>query len=147
MRPLHVGIQLLARGEGDPATSPTPSHRLMMDDGVRVEQIGFDSVWLPDHFYFQQPGGLATFHEVWTLLTAIAVKTERITLGTNVIAATFRHPALLAKMAAAVQDLCGGRLVLGIGAGNQVHEHNAFGLDFEHRIGRFKEYLPLLKRL
>src|SRR4051812_30352566 len=119
----------------------------MLEDGVHVERLGFDAVWLPDHFYFQQPAGLATFPEVWTLLTAIAVKTERITLGTNVIAATFRHPAMLAKMAAAVQDLSGGRLILGIGAGNQVHEHAAFGLDFEHPIGRFKEYLPILRRL
>jgi alkanesulfonate monooxygenase SsuD/methylene tetrahydromethanopterin reductase-like flavin-dependent oxidoreductase (luciferase family) len=54
---------------------------------------------------------------------------------------------MLAKMAGALQDLCGGRLVLGIGAGNQPHEHAAFGLDFEHRIGRFKEYLPILDTL
>src|SRR4051794_33381069 len=109
MRPLQIGIQLLARGHGDPATTPFPSHRLVLEDGVQVERLGFDSVWLPDHFFFQQPAGLATFPEVWTLLSALAVKTERITLGTNVIAATFRHPALQAKMAAALQDLCGGR--------------------------------------
>jgi alkanesulfonate monooxygenase SsuD/methylene tetrahydromethanopterin reductase-like flavin-dependent oxidoreductase (luciferase family) len=147
LRSLQFGIQLLARGEGDPATTPFPSHRLMLDDGVHVERLGFDAVWLPDHFYFQQPAGLATFPEVWTLITAIGVKTERITLGTNVIAATFRHPAMLAKMAAALQDLCGGRFVLGIGAGNQVHEHTAMGLDFAHRVGRFKEYLPILRGL
>jgi len=147
LRSLQFGIQLLARGEGDPATAPFPSHRLMLDDGVHVERLGFDAVWLPDHFYFQQPAGLATFPEVWTLLTAIAVKTERITLGTNVIAATFRHPAMLAKMAAALQDLCGGRFILGIGAGNQVHEHTAMGLDFAHRVGRFKEYMPILRGL
>ena len=63
------------------------------------------------------------------------------------IAATFRHPAVLAKMAAALQDLCDGRFILGIGAGNQVPEHDAFGLDFAHRIGRFKEYVPILHAL
>jgi alkanesulfonate monooxygenase SsuD/methylene tetrahydromethanopterin reductase-like flavin-dependent oxidoreductase (luciferase family) len=119
----------------------------MMDDGVRVEQLGFDAVWLPDHYYFERPWGLETYPEVWTLLAAIAVKTERVKLGTSVLAATFRHPALMAKMAAAIQDLCGGRFLLGLGAGNQVHEHAAFGLDFEHRIGRFKEYLPIMTRL
>ena len=144
MRSLQFGLQLHARSEGDPATTPFPSHRLMMEDGVRAERIGFDSVWLPDHFYFSQPGGLVTFPDVWTLLTAIAVKTDRILLGTDVLAATFRHPALLAKMAGAVQELSGGRLILGIGAGNQIHEHTAFGLDFDHRIGRFKEYVPIL---
>ncbi len=147
MRPLAIGVQLLARGDGDPATNPFPSHRVMTDDAVRVEQLGFDSVWLPDHFYFDRPSGLATFPEVWTLLTAIAVKTDRLTLGTNVLAATFRHPALMAKMAGAVQELSNNRFILGIGAGNQPHEHAAFGLDFEHRIGRFKEYLPIMTDL
>jgi len=147
LRSVQFGIQLGARGDGDPATTPFPSHRLMMEDGVRVERIGFDSIWLPDHYYFAQPAGLATFPEVFTLLTAIAVKTDRVLLGTDVIAATFRHPALLAKMAGAVQELSGGRLILGIGAGNQTHEHNAFGLDYDHRIGRFKEYMPILTGL
>jgi alkanesulfonate monooxygenase SsuD/methylene tetrahydromethanopterin reductase-like flavin-dependent oxidoreductase (luciferase family) len=119
----------------------------MSDDAVRVEQLGFDSAWLPDHFYFERPSGITTFPEAWTLLTAIAVKTERMALGTNVLAATFRHPALMAKMAGAVQELSGGRFILGIGAGNQTHEHAAFGLDFEHRIGRFKEYLPIMTDL
>jgi alkanesulfonate monooxygenase SsuD/methylene tetrahydromethanopterin reductase-like flavin-dependent oxidoreductase (luciferase family) len=119
----------------------------MMDDGVRVEQLRFESVWLPDHYYFERPSGIETFPEVWTLLTAIAVKTERVKLGTNVLAATFRHPALMAKMAGAIQDLSGGRFLLGLGAGNQPHEHAAFGLDFEHRIGRLKEYLPIMTGL
>jgi alkanesulfonate monooxygenase SsuD/methylene tetrahydromethanopterin reductase-like flavin-dependent oxidoreductase (luciferase family) len=147
MPPLAFGVQLGARGAGDPATTPFPSHRVMMEDGAHIEQLGFESVWLPDHFYFERPSGLDTFPEVWTLLTAIAVKTERLKLGTNVLAATFRHPAMMAKMAAAAQDLSGGRLLLGIGAGNQTHEHAAFGLDFEHRIGRFKEYLPIMTGL
>jgi alkanesulfonate monooxygenase SsuD/methylene tetrahydromethanopterin reductase-like flavin-dependent oxidoreductase (luciferase family) len=119
----------------------------MMEDGVRVERLGFEAVWLPDHYYFERPSGLETYPEVWTLLTAIAVKTERIKLGTNVLAATFRPPSLMAKMASAIQDLSGGRFLLGLGAGNQAHEHGAFGLDFEHRIGRFKEYLPIMTGL
>jgi alkanesulfonate monooxygenase SsuD/methylene tetrahydromethanopterin reductase-like flavin-dependent oxidoreductase (luciferase family) len=147
MPALGFGVHLIARGAGDPATTPFPSHRVMLEDGVRVEQLGFDAVWLPDHYYFERAWGIETFPEVWTLLTAIAVTTERLTLGTNVLAASFRHPALLAKMAGAVQELAGGRFVLGLGAGNQVHEHTAFGLDFAHRIGRFKEYLPIMTSL
>jgi alkanesulfonate monooxygenase SsuD/methylene tetrahydromethanopterin reductase-like flavin-dependent oxidoreductase (luciferase family) len=147
MPALGFGVHLIGRGDGDPATTPFPSHQVMLEDGVRVERLGFDAVWLPDHFYFERAWGLETFPEVWTLLTAIAVKTERVTLGTDVLAATFRHPALLAKMAGAVQELAGGRFILGLGAGNQGHEHTAFGLDFAHRIGRFKEYLPILTGL
>jgi alkanesulfonate monooxygenase SsuD/methylene tetrahydromethanopterin reductase-like flavin-dependent oxidoreductase (luciferase family) len=119
----------------------------MLDDGVHVEQLGYDSIWLPDHYYFERAAGIETYPDVWTLLTALAVKTERVLLGTNVLAATFRHPALLAKMAGALQELADGRVVLGLGAGNQPNEHAAFGLDFEHRIGRFKEYLPILTGL
>ncbi|MGE3913883.1 MAG: LLM class flavin-dependent oxidoreductase, partial [Chloroflexota bacterium] len=65
----------------------------------------------------------------------------------NVLAATFRPPSLLAKMAGALQELSDGRVIVGIGAGNQIKEHTAFGLDFEHRIGRFKEYLPIMTGL
>jgi alkanesulfonate monooxygenase SsuD/methylene tetrahydromethanopterin reductase-like flavin-dependent oxidoreductase (luciferase family) len=149
MPTLGIGVHLASRGEGDPATTPFPSLALMLADGVRAEQLGFDAVWLPDHFYFQRAAGedADTFPEVWTLLTAIAMRTERVTLGTNVIAATFRHPAVVAKMAASLQELAGGRLVLGLGAGNQIREHAAFGLDFEHRVGRLKEYLPILTGL
>src|SRR5713226_5231007 len=147
MAALSFGVHLRSRGDGDPTTTPFPNHRVMAEDGVRVEHLGFESVWLPDHFYFQEASGPETYPEVWTLLTAIALKTERLQLGTNVLAATFRHPALMAKMAGAVQELCGGRFILWIGAGNQAHEHAAFGLDFEHRIGRMKEYLPILSAL
>ena len=64
-----------------------------------------------------------------------------------VLAAGFRHPALLAKMAGALQELSDGRLILGLGAGNQVAEHTAFGLGFERRVGRFDEYLQILTAL
>ncbi|MFN8634140.1 MAG: LLM class flavin-dependent oxidoreductase [Chloroflexota bacterium] len=147
MPELGFGVHLISRGEGDPATTPFPSHRVMMDDGVRIEQLGFDAVWLPDHYYFDRPSGIETFPEVWTLLTAIAVKTEKVKLGTNVLSATFRHPGMMAKMAGALQDLSGGRVIVGIGAGNQVNENTAFGHNFERRIGAFKEYLPIMTGL
>lgn len=147
MPSLGFGVHLISRGSGDPATTPFPSHKVMLEDGVKVEQLGFDAVWLPDHYYFERPAGIETFPDVFTLLTALAVKTEKVKLGTNVIAATFRHPALLAKMFGALQELSDGRAILGLGAGNQINEHTAFGLDFPHRIGRFKEYLPILTGL
>jgi alkanesulfonate monooxygenase SsuD/methylene tetrahydromethanopterin reductase-like flavin-dependent oxidoreductase (luciferase family) len=147
MPSLGFGVQLLARSAGDPATTPSPSHKLLLEDGIRIEQLGFDAVWVPDHYYFERPWGIDTFPDVWTLLTAIAVKTEKVRLGTNVLSATFRHPGILAKMAGALQELADGRLILGIGAGNQVHENTAFGHNFERRIGAFKEYLPILTGL
>lgn len=135
------------RGQGDPASEPYPSHKLMQRDAQEAERLGFDAVWVPDHIYMQWQGSLQAFPEAWTLLTAIGTTTERVRIGSMVMAAGFRHPAVVAKMAGALQELVGGRLVLGLGAGNQTHEHNAFDFAFDRRIGRFKEYLPILSRL
>jgi alkanesulfonate monooxygenase SsuD/methylene tetrahydromethanopterin reductase-like flavin-dependent oxidoreductase (luciferase family) len=90
------------------------------------------------------PGVLDPYPDAWTLMTAIGVTTERVQIGSMVLAATFRHPALLAKMAGALQELTNGRLLLGVGAGNQVAEHTAFGLPFDYRVSRFDEYLQIL---
>ena len=75
------------------------------------------------------------------------MKTEKVKLGTNVLAATFRHPGIMAKMAGAIQEVSEGRFILGIGAGNQVNENTAFGHNFANRIGAFKEYLPIMTAL
>jgi alkanesulfonate monooxygenase SsuD/methylene tetrahydromethanopterin reductase-like flavin-dependent oxidoreductase (luciferase family) len=120
----------------------------MLHYAKRAEALGFDSVWVPDHFFFQgSPGVLTPYPEAWTLMTAIGATTERIQIGSMVLAAAFRHPALLAKMAGALQELSGGRVLLGVGAGNQVAEHTAFGLGFDHRVQRFTEYLEILHGL
>jgi alkanesulfonate monooxygenase SsuD/methylene tetrahydromethanopterin reductase-like flavin-dependent oxidoreductase (luciferase family) len=120
----------------------------MLEYAQRAERLGFDSVWVPDHVYFQTlPGVFHPYPEAWTLMTAIGVTTERVQIGSMVMAAGFRHPALLAKMAGALQELTGGRLLLGVGAGNQVAEHTAFGLGFDHRVRRFDEYLQILQPL
>jgi alkanesulfonate monooxygenase SsuD/methylene tetrahydromethanopterin reductase-like flavin-dependent oxidoreductase (luciferase family) len=146
-RPLEFGYFTQPRGQGDPARDPHPSHKLMLRDAQEAERLGFDAVWVPDHFYMERPTKLETFPECWTLLSAIGATTQRVRLGTMVIAAGFRHPAVLAHMAGALQELTDGRLILGMGAGNQAHEHNAFDLGFDRRIGRFKEYISVMTRL
>lgn len=147
MHPLRIGFGV-ARASGDPSRLPQPDHRKMLEYAQRAERLGFDSVWVPDHIYFQTlPGVFDPYPEAWTLMTAIGVTTERVQIGSMVMAAAFRHPALLAKMAGALQELTGGRLLLGVGAGNQVAEHTAFGLGFDHRVRRFDEYLQILQPL
>ena len=141
MKPVTFGVHLQSRAPAD------PSHTQMLEDAIRAEQVGLDAVWVPDHYYFQMPWGLETYPEAWTLMTAIAMRTERVRVGSDVIAAGFRHPAMLAKMSGALQELSGGRLILGIGAGNQIHEHTAFDVGFERRIGRFKEYMAIMTGL
>src|SRR6185295_1777431 len=98
----------------------------------RAEELGFDSVWLSDHFFytFTRYGGDPTpipAIEPLTALAALATMTSRVRLGTLVLCAPFRHPALLAKMAMTIDRLSGGRLDLGLGAGWLREEFDAFG--------------------
>jgi alkanesulfonate monooxygenase SsuD/methylene tetrahydromethanopterin reductase-like flavin-dependent oxidoreductase (luciferase family) len=133
---------------GQPPDWRQNSHTDMLRLGQRAAALGFDSVWVPDHYFFERPPGVfSPYPEAWTLMTALAVTTERVQIASMVLAAGFRHPALLAHMAGALQELCQGRLLLGLGAGNQPAEHAAFGIDFERRVGRFDEYLRILTGL
>jgi alkanesulfonate monooxygenase SsuD/methylene tetrahydromethanopterin reductase-like flavin-dependent oxidoreductase (luciferase family) len=146
--PLRIGFGV-PRYVGEPGRGfSAPDHRRILRYAQRAEQVGFDSVWVPDHFYFEWPPGVfEPYPEAWTLMTAIGATTRRALIGSLVLAAGFRHPALLAKMAGALQELTGGRLLLGVGAGNQAAEHMAFGLGFDGRVGRFAEYVAVLHRL
>lgn len=147
MPPLAIGFGA-PRDSGDPTKFGPPSHKLMLEYAQRAETLGFDSVWVPDHFYFERPPGQYTpYPEAWTVMTALLATTQRVRVGSMVLAAGFRHPALMAHMAGALQEISGGRLLLGLGAGNQVGEHTAFGLGFDRRVGRFEEYLEILTRL
>ncbi|MGH2460042.1 MAG: LLM class flavin-dependent oxidoreductase [Chloroflexota bacterium] len=113
------------------------------------DRLGFDSVWLCDHFIQpSQPDG--PYFEGWTLLGALAAVTSRIRVGVLVSSNTFRHPALLAKQAATIDHVSGGRLDLGIGAGWYVPEHRAFGIDFPEPaelVGRFGEAVEVIDLL
>ena len=114
------------------------------------EALGFDSVWVYDHLLHRFEGHPTVgFHEAWTMLTALAASTERVELGTTVLCAGFRNPALLAKMAETLDEVSGGRLILGLGAGWHEPEFDAFGFPFDHRVSRLEEALqiigPLLK--
>jgi alkanesulfonate monooxygenase SsuD/methylene tetrahydromethanopterin reductase-like flavin-dependent oxidoreductase (luciferase family) len=147
LHPLRIGFGV-PRLPSDLSPVPQPDHRKMLEYAQRAERLGFDSVWVPDHIYFQTlPGVLDPYPDAWTLMTAIGVTTERVQIGSMVMAAAFRHPALLAKMAGAFQELTDGRLLLGVGAGNQIAEHTAFGLGFDQRVRRFDEYLQILQPL
>jgi probable F420-dependent oxidoreductase len=111
----------------------------------QAEAGGIDSLWVCDHFFFREDDGHEVgIHEAWTLLTALAAVTERVELGTLVLATSFRNPGLLAKMAATADEVAGGRLVLGLGCGWYESEYDAFGYPFDHRVGRFEEALGII---
>ena len=113
-----------------------------------AEEVGFDTVWLGDHLLYRYPDGSARGPwEVWTLLAAIAASTTRIKLGPLVAATAFHAPAMLAKMAATVDEVSGGRLIVGLGAGWNETEFRAFGFPFDHRISRFEEAFTIIRTL
>jgi alkanesulfonate monooxygenase SsuD/methylene tetrahydromethanopterin reductase-like flavin-dependent oxidoreductase (luciferase family) len=105
-------------------------------------------MWLGDHLLYRGDGRPERGPwEAWTLLSALAAVTERIALGPLVACLAFHPPALIAKMAATVDEVSGGRLVLGVGAGWNESEFRAFGIPFDHRVSRFEESFEIVRRL
>jgi len=114
----------------------------------QAEADGFDGIWLPDHFFYRSPNEPTRgIWECWTMLSALAEETRRVEIGTLVACNSFRHPAILAKMAMTLDEVSHGRLILGVGAGWNEAEYHAFGLPFDHRVDRFEEALQILKPL
>jgi F420-dependent oxidoreductase-like protein len=113
---------------------------------LECELLGYHSVWLDDHLMFENRPML----ECWTTLAALSSITTRIRLGTMVTCNSFRNPALLAKIAASLDVISGGRLEFGIGAGVQKTEHSAYGFPFPKptvRIERLKEAVEIIKKM
>jgi probable F420-dependent oxidoreductase len=112
-----------------------------------AEDVGFDSVWLGDHLLYDLPVGPRGPWEVWTSLAAIAAATTRVELGPLVACTGFHAPAMLAKQAATVDAISGGRLILGLGAGWNRREFDAFGFPYDQRVSRFEEAFTIIRTL
>src|SRR3954470_904853 len=140
-RPLKVGIQL-------PEVEREVRWPELLDMIRAVEDLGFDSVWVGEHLLYRwedrPPSGP---WEAWTLLSAIAASTSRIELGPLVACTNFHNPALLAKQAALIDEVSGGRFVLGLGAGWNETEVRAFGFPYDHRVDRFEEAFTIIRTL
>jgi alkanesulfonate monooxygenase SsuD/methylene tetrahydromethanopterin reductase-like flavin-dependent oxidoreductase (luciferase family) len=109
-----------------------------------AEASGFDSIWLGDHLLYADGRGP---WEAWTLLSALAAVTERVQLGPLVACAGFHPPAVLAKMAATVDEVSGGRFILGVGAGSNRYDFESFGLELDRPVARFEEAFPIIRGL
>ena len=110
-----------------------------------AEEVGFESVWLGDHLLYDGPERAPW--EAWTLLSALAAATSTVRLGPLVACAGFHPPAVLAKMASTIDEVSGGRFVLGIGSGWNRREFDAFGIPYDKRVSRFEEAFAIISGL
>ena len=169
MRPLKVGL-ILPHWTPLPHDAPhwfatevprdVPRWSDLLALARQAEAAGFDSLWLVDHLLIRFAAVSEQFGrpvlpelaaaapvgvwECWSLLAALSAVTERVTLGTLVTCTSYRNPALLAKIADTVDEISGGRVMLGVGAGDYEDEHRSFGMRWDHRVSRFDEALQIL---
>jgi alkanesulfonate monooxygenase SsuD/methylene tetrahydromethanopterin reductase-like flavin-dependent oxidoreductase (luciferase family) len=146
---MKVGV-ILPLGDRDELGRPF-TYPQIREFALQAEAAGLDSVWIYDHLFYDFPNqGPSGVLEGWTIWTALADATERVELGALVLCTAFRNPAVTAKMAVTLDEVSGGRIILGLGAGWHEPEFDAFGLKFDHRVDQFEEALeiivPLVKK-
>jgi len=137
-RPLRIGVQL-------PEVEWEARWSDLSEMIHTAEAVGFDSIWVGDHLLYDQPRRGPW--EAWTLLAAIAAITNRVQLGPLVAATSFHNPTMLAKKAVTIDEISGGRLILGLGAGWNLTEYLAFGFPYDHRVSRFEEAFEIIRSL
>jgi alkanesulfonate monooxygenase SsuD/methylene tetrahydromethanopterin reductase-like flavin-dependent oxidoreductase (luciferase family) len=144
---MRVGVTV-PLGYGDTADGRAPTFQETLEFARIAEISGLDSLWVYDHLIFRfPPEPEEGLNEAWTTLTALAALVPRVELGALVMCTSFRNAGLLAKMAATLDDLSVGRLILGLGCGWHEPEYQAFGYPFDHLVGRFEEDLEVITRL
>jgi probable F420-dependent oxidoreductase len=140
-RPLKVGVQL-------PEVERVVRWPELRQMARTAEGIGLDSIWVGEHLLYRYPNRPSNGPwEAWSAMAALAAVTERVQIGPLVACAAFHNPAVLAKQAAALDEISGGRLILGLGAGWNETEFRAFGFPYDHRIARFEEAFTIIRTL
>src|SRR5262245_2064948 len=140
-RPCRVGVQL-------PEVERPVDWPELIAMARTAEEVGFDLLWIGDHLLYDLPdGGSRGPWEAWTSFAALAAVTERVELGPLVASTSFHAPAMLAKQAATVDAISGGRLILGLGAGWNEREYRAFGFAYDRRVSRFEEAFTIIRHL
>jgi alkanesulfonate monooxygenase SsuD/methylene tetrahydromethanopterin reductase-like flavin-dependent oxidoreductase (luciferase family) len=139
--PLSVGVQL-------PEVEREVRWPELLAMARAAEECGFDSMWVGDHMLYRGDGRPERGPwDAWTLLAALAASTERVRLGPLVASTAFHPPGLIARMATTIDELSGGRFVLGLGAGWNETEFRSFGIPFDRLVSRFEESFEIIRRL
>lgn len=145
-RPMGVGLMVPIAEGGH--FGPTPRFSDVLEVCQTAAEVGLDSVWFADHFsYTADSGDIRGSWEVFTMIAAVAAVVPNVQLGTMVACTGFRNPGVLAKTAEAIDEISGGRFVLGLGAGWHKPEYDQFGFPFDYRVTRFEESLSIIHPL
>lgn len=137
---MKIGVQL-------PEVERAITWSEMRDIAMTIEDCGFDSIWTGDHLLYRDDRGTLGPFEAWTTLAALAEATDRVELGPLVAATSFHAPAMIAKFASTIDEISGGRLILGLGAGWNKVEYDAFGFPYDQRVSRFEEAFTIIRTL
>jgi alkanesulfonate monooxygenase SsuD/methylene tetrahydromethanopterin reductase-like flavin-dependent oxidoreductase (luciferase family) len=140
-RALRVGVQL-------PEVERHVRWPEILDMARRAEDLGYDALWVGEHLLYRfADGSTRGPWEAWTTMAGLATATSTIRFGPLVACTNFHNPAMLAKGAATLDEMSGGRFVLGLGAGWNETEFRAYGFPFDHRVDRFEEAFTIIRTL
>lgn len=144
-RPMSLGL-MLPLGEGS-HFGDTPRFTDMVEMAQAAREVGFEAIWLADHFLFENEDDDSTrgVWEAFTMMAAVAAAVPDVQIGSLVACTGFRNPGVIAKSTEAIDEISGGRFILGLGAGWHKPEYDAFGLPFDHRVSRFEESIQIIQ--
>ena len=126
----------------------TPHYADILNIAEHASSSGFEVLWIADHFSFPDGnGGLRGAWDAWTLMAALAAKVQDVHIGPMVACTAYRNPGVIAKMTEMIDEISGGRFILGLGAGWQEDEYRQFGIQFEPRFSQFEEAFAIITGL
>lgn len=144
-RPMSLGLMVPIR-EGSMG-GETPRFENLVEIATTARDVGFEAIWVPDHFTMEHDGGLAGTWECWLMMAAVAAEVPGVQIGPLVSCTGFRNPGLIAKMTETMDEISGGRFILGLGAGWNEVEYRQFGYPFDYRASRFEEAVQIIHPL
>ncbi|MCC6790055.1 MAG: LLM class flavin-dependent oxidoreductase [Thermomicrobiales bacterium] len=149
-RPMGIGLMLPIAEKSSFTGGPLRFQNMLAMARV-AEYAGYDAIWLADHFLFRPPvaadGDEYGLWEAWTAAAALAQGTTTINIGMLVTCLGWRNPGVVARMTETIDDISGGRFILGTGAGWHEPEYDAYGFPFDHRVGRYEDALTIITSL
>jgi alkanesulfonate monooxygenase SsuD/methylene tetrahydromethanopterin reductase-like flavin-dependent oxidoreductase (luciferase family) len=125
----------------------TPRFADVLNISQHAAGAGFEILWIADHFSFPDENGLRGAWDAWTLMAALAASVPDVHIGPMVACSAYRNPGVIAKMTEMIDEISGGRFILGLGAGWQEDEYKQFGIQFEPRVSQFEEALTIIHGL